>query len=323
MAIFSPLAGFLGAELVGITGFSRGYIAAPQTIFGRPRRIAKADLAHTHGGTTVDARYRTALVERGFAGSSKTRSWIQPMADWCGDWFRYLCCGAMGRTNRSQLDCGSDSGTAVSLLFVGFMYFSTVELAAPWWTVGLTLLIPLAATLVATSAWMDGRTGWRFWSWHAGMLSLSVLLPSMGFLSYIAMYPRMSAAIRQQLQHTAAISHPGMTWDPSAMTLTRKDQAEPAEASSKQHYETMAEYRQHAIENLRNQMANSSTSLGDWSALKAIVADAIMQRLADPSATDVSRKEHYRESIGLLLELTAGNASRSCCAIKISRISLS
>lgn len=209
----------------------------------------------------------------------------------------------------------------ISLFVVYYMVYSVVSLGATWWSIGLALLTPLVATFAATSAWMDGRTGWRFWSWHAGLVSLCALIPSMGFLSYMAMYPRMSTGSRQQLQRITATHQPGMTWDTTVLTLASNDpgmaeeMAEEmagemggaegmTEAGPKQPYKTIAEYRQSSIDNLRNQMANSSTRLADWPTLKTILADALVQRLADPSAADVSRTDRYRESIGLLFELT-------------------
>ena len=209
----------------------------------------------------------------------------------------------VGQVVRSSI-VGAILAPFVSLLVVGFLYFSIGELGAPWWTVGLSLLIPLVATLLATSAWMDNRTGWRFWSWHVGMLVLAVLLPSVGFLSYMAMYPRMSAASREELQRLVSSQRPGMSWDSINMTFSNRGQTGPVDSSSKQSFETIAEYRQFSIANLRYQMASSSTGLADWWTLKVVLADVIMQRMADSSAADVPQNERYRESLELLFELT-------------------
>ncbi|MEZ6151570.1 MAG: hypothetical protein R3C09_15755 [Pirellulaceae bacterium] len=213
----------------------------------------------------------------------------------------------IGQVIRSPI-VGAIVSPLISFLVVYYIFFSIVNLGAPWWSVAPLVLLPLVATFAATSAWMDGRAGWRFWCWHSGLLVLCVLLPAHGFLSYMAMYPRMSSASRQQLQQL--LDRPGyqagiaMSWDTTVMTLHRRERAGQIETLSHEQFETVAEYRQFSIANLRSQMGDSSNGLASWVTLKVILSDAIVQRLADPSASDVSRKERYRESLGLLFELT-------------------
>lgn len=227
----------------------------------------------------------------------------------------------IGQVIRSPI-VGAIVSPLISFLVVYYLFFSVVYLGAPWWSVAPLVLLPLVATFAATSAWMDGRTGWKFWCWHAGLLALCVLLPSTGFLSYMAMYPRMSSASRQQLQQI--LDQPGyqpgmaMSWDTTVLILDSRGLASSrglngmseemgermSESAPKQAGETIADYRQLSIANLRSQMGDTSNGLASWATLKVILADAIVQRLADPSASDVSCTERYRESLGLLFELT-------------------
>ncbi len=224
----------------------------------------------------------------------------------------------VGQVIRSPI-VGAVLGPPVSLLAVGYLFFSVSNLGASWWSVAPLVVLPISATFVATSAWMDGRTGWRFWVWHSVVLALCILLPCSGFLSYMAMYPRMSPASRQQLQQLANSRPAGMF--PSGATLLL-DSSDPSASDpssnngldgravgldkpeSKPAHETLAEYRQLSIANLRRHMALNPSGRADFPTLKIVLTDALLQRLADPEAGDASRTERYRESLSLFHELT-------------------
>lgn len=224
----------------------------------------------------------------------------------------------LGQALRSMI-LGAIIAPLVSLMFVGYLTHAVWSLVAPPWIIALTLVIPLIATFGATAAWMDGRTGWRFWTWHGSLLAVAALLPSLNYLYLTATYPRMSAASRTELTRIAEYPHQGtanVSYFGLQSGLRRESNVglqggldgntlDPSEASSPPEADlTLAEARTRAIADLRRQMDLNPTGMVSWGFIQRFAADAIIDRIGDPDANDQERVQRYRESLELIAELT-------------------
>lgn len=224
----------------------------------------------------------------------------------------------LGQTLRSII-LGAIIAPLVSLMFVGYLTHAVWSLVAPPWIIAVTLVIPLIATFGATAAWMDGRTGWRFWRWHGCLLAVAALLPSLNYLYLTATYPRMSASSRTELTRIAEYSHQGManvSYFGLQSGLRREsnvglqgglegDMSDAPEASSPPEPDlTLAEARTRAIADLRRQLDLNPAGMVSWGFVQRFAADAIIDRIGDPDVNDQERVQRYRESLELIVELT-------------------
>ncbi len=208
---------------------------------------------------------------------------------------------------------GGIAAPVAALLMSSFLVYVGIELGAAWWAILLTVCLPLLATFVATSAWMDGRTDWRFWSWHAFILALTILIPISGFLSYMAMYPRMSSASRDELrriplppqsQWINQVSLSEMDTSP-ADTIDPLPEDDPGAGSGKLSPPlwTVDEYRRSTLDIMRNGLNVSAVApVNNWPMVSACIAQAVLDRTADPQAKDPVRSNRYREMIRLIFE---------------------
>ncbi|MCA9132418.1 MAG: hypothetical protein KDA45_04665 [Planctomycetales bacterium] len=193
----------------------------------------------------------------------------------------------------------------VSAGLLGYFYFAKVELGAAIWVLGIALVLPFLATWVATRAWMDGRSGLRFWSWHGGLLFLALLLPTLNALMFLATGPRMSWAAQAELRDIAR-RHPLLAGSANTITLPINPRTASGEqdAGEEDPASNVAEARRRSIAGLREQLAIMPGATGDMRTLRVCFADAVSVRLRDPQAEDASMTKRYRESVALLLELS-------------------
>ncbi len=209
----------------------------------------------------------------------------------------------LGQTLRSVI-LSAIIAPLVSLIFVGYLTHAVWSLVAPPWIIAVTLVIPLIATFGATAAWMYGRTGWRFWTWHSCMLALVVLLPSLNYAYLLATYPQISAAYAAKLTRISAQLPPTMEYRNYSLSLRGNPPVEIETSSPAETESQLTEPRLRSFAALRKRMDVDSAGLANAGIVKSIASDAILNRLSDPTATDDERVQHYRESLGLIVELT-------------------
>jgi ABC-type transport system involved in multi-copper enzyme maturation permease subunit len=77
---------------------------------------------------------------------------------------------------------------------VGYAAFAVTTLGSPFWLIFVSIAIAIAATRLMMPAWMDGRTGLRYWAVHGTMLALAFLIPAIPFFYTCFTYPSMPAS---------------------------------------------------------------------------------------------------------------------------------
>ncbi len=207
----------------------------------------------------------------------------------------------LGQTLRSVILCAI-LAPLISFLFAGYLIHAATTLLAPSWVIALTLALPLVATFGATAAWMDGRSGWRLWAWHAALLGLVVLLPSSTYVYLIATYPRMSAASREELTRLAVQPPGAMGNSNNWLSMHSGNPADVASDSQAKTDRDLAESRSRSLDTLRLKMDMDSRAVAGWDTIMKLAADAIVARLSDPSAADDERVRRYRTSLELIVE---------------------
>jgi hypothetical protein len=78
--------------------------------------------------------------------------------------------------------------------------FAMHSFEAPWWTLGLSLVVLLLATFWQTKPWMDRALGVRYYVSHGVFLGVACLVPLLPGIWRIATLPRMPSEVRTALE---------------------------------------------------------------------------------------------------------------------------
>ncbi len=182
----------------------------------------------------------------------------------------------------------------VTLVALTYLSYCAVELEARWWSIVLALLLPLVATWWGARDWLDRRSDRWTWCWHGSALLLFVLLPLASLVSFEFEHPRMSRAVRNELQMIAR-QYPSATDTPRELSFT------PFSGKTAHH----AELALATQESIRRSLAFDSAAVSSHDAHVACMVSALKLRLSEAAITEPVKKSavtnEYRQWLELLV----------------------